>query len=568
MSVKNCPRCGTALKTAGDKFVCPSCRVSLVRKPKGDTTSDIRLADSSRPSAPELVLDFADQAAAPRPRSSSSPGIGRGLVLGGAALFLLLGTVLTGYAFTLTFSTSPEAPPIPVVQKPEPKPVETPAEDWRVTLRDLRELVTTPPATITQPPDYPKPDPNAAKVNKAIDNGVAFLKQTLNERSGVRYSGPIVSGLAGLTLLECGVPASDPLIQRLAEEIRNRASKLGATYQIATDIWFLDRLGEKRDHEVIRSLALRLIANQGPMAGWGYTSPPISVAEERRLVQLLAEQPLAGNWRESMAASLVPDKGGNAGVNGGRAPTRPSRMDQLPVFQWSPGKKLDWHPAGHEDNSLTQFAILALWAARKHGVPVERTLAFVEVRCRTYQNADGSWGYTLRTTARRDSMTCAGLLGLAVGRGLGKQSDPTKVDARDPAIEKALIYVGQIVGRKALNRGGTGKGRLIAAQAWGDLYFLWSMERMAVVYDLKTIAGKDWYAWGSEIILNSQAADGSWNEAFAGVPDTCFALLFLKRVNIVQDLTAQLRLLGKVKDPGHSKPAVILPGDVAKPDEP
>src|SRR5207253_796047 len=47
-------------------------------------------------------------------------------------------------------------------------------------------------------------------------------------------------------------------------------------------------------------------------------------------------------------------------------------------------------------------------------------------------------------------------------------------------------------------------GRLVGADGWGDLYFLWSMERMAVVYDLKTIAGKDWHTWGSEILMNAQ----------------------------------------------------------------
>src|SRR5262249_53995822 len=76
---------------------------------------------------------------------------------------------------------------------------------------------------------------------------------------------------------------------------------------------------------------------------------------------------------------------------------------------------------------------------------------------------------------------------------------------------------------------------------WGDLSFLWSLERMAVIYDLKLVDGKDWYAWGSEIILKHQGDDGSWSERFPGVPDTCFALLFLKRANVVKDLTDKLR---------------------------
>src|SRR5207302_1153787 len=90
----------------------------------------------------------------------------------------------------------------------------------------------------------------------------------------------------------------------------------------------------------------------------------------------------------------------------------------------------------------------------------------------------------------------------------------------------------------------------IHAKAYGDLYFLWSVERVAVVYDLRTIGGQDWYAWGVSVLLAHQAGDGSWKDAFPGPIDTCFALLFLKRVNVAQDLTKVLQGLGGARDPG------------------
>ena len=68
------------------------------------------------------------------------------------------------------------------------------------------------------------------------------------------------------------------------------------------------------------------------------------------------------------------------------------------------------------------------------------------------------------------------------------------------------------------------------------------MERVAVVYDLEKIGGKDWYGWGSQLLVESQNADGNWSDTFAGLPDTSFALLFLKRVNVVKDLTDKLAL--------------------------
>ena len=40
-----------------------------------------------------------------------------------------------------------------------------------------------------------------------------------------------------------------------------------------------------------------------------------------------------------------------------------------------------------------------------------------------------------------------------------------------------------------------------------------------------------------------QLPDGSWGERFPGVPDTCFALLFLRRANVVKDLSDKLQRL-------------------------
>src|SRR5262249_6483285 len=79
---------------------------------------------------------------------------------------------------------------------------------------------------------------------------------------------------------------------------------------------------------------------------------------------------------------------------------------------------------------------------------------------------------------------------------------------------------------------------------WGDLYLLWSIERVGVIYDVKDIqpgSGREWYPWGAEIIVANQKDTGEWDDRFPRVPDTCFALLFLKRADIAKDLTDKLR---------------------------
>ena len=71
---------------------------------------------------------------------------------------------------------------------------------------------------------------------------------------------------------------------------------------------------------------------------------------------------------------------------------------------------------------------------------------------------------------------------------------------------------------------------------------------VAVVYDLQKIGGKDWYDWASKAIVAAQKDDGSWADAVPGPVDTCFALLVLKRVNVVQDLTTEVKKLINLKD--------------------
>jgi hypothetical protein len=140
-------------------------------------------------------------------------------------------------------------------------------------------------------------------------------------------------------------------------------------------------------------------------------------------------------------------------------------------------------------------------------------------------------------------MTCAGLLGLAVGRTV--LAEPNGGQVRDPSIEKGVAFLAtQIDVPKA--QGSSGK--IIGADAHGDLYYLWSLERVAMVYDLKKIGGKDWYAWAARVLLASQKGDGSWAELYPGPIDTCFALLVLKRVNVAKDLTKDIKKVINIKE--------------------
>jgi hypothetical protein len=145
-------------------------------------------------------------------------------------------------------------------------------------------------------------------------------------------------------------------------------------------------------------------------------------------------------------------------------------------------------------------------------------------------------------------MTCAGLLGLAFGHGVsasaagGKPVPTGGVD--DDQVKRGLIHLSDLIAAEQSQPPGS--------QVEGA-YFLWSVERVGVTYNLRMIGDKDWYAWGSEPLMKNQKEDGSFSpnpKFFTPQVETCFALLFLKRANLAKDLTAKIEYLIDVKGVG------------------
>ena len=499
----------------------------------------------------------------------------------------------------------------------------------------------------------PLPPGDQIRVNEAIDKGVIFLRRTQGplgtwaedpKRHGVGYA-----ALPGLTLLECGVPASDPQVQRAAAFVRANCAKLDGTYELSLANLFLDRLGDPRDKPLIQMLALRLIAGQSTTGGWSYKCPLLNPVEQRQLLTVLQQLdppkpekpgqqvpgpggqpgrqvPSAGSPGHQQSRSDSPGRQTqpspgqdtpavrpagepadalsirrNLCIKADSPPPEPKRTvadrpadapkpkppaavvippnlrlvpvlndpDKLPLQD--PEAKGHTPTFGTTDNSNTQFAMLALWAARKHDVPVQRSLNPIVRRYRTSQNPDGRWGYHYRHGGGEGgspAMTCAGLIGLAMGHGIAEEPDAKERAARDELMQKGFLALYKLIGTP------TGRMQDVPMQ---NLYFLWSVERVAVLYNLPTIADKDWYRWGAEILVANQGPYGQWEGG--GYPgatpttDTCLALLFLKRVNLTRDLTARLTtdpnaINKQLQDQLPQKPLTPAPKEPVEPEEP
>jgi hypothetical protein len=450
------------------------------------------------------------------------------------------------------------------------------------------------------------------EIDAAVQKGADFLKQQYN---GVKFvEGPDGVGptaLAGLALLEAGTSVDDKAVKAITERVRDAAFSETHTYQISLCILYLDRLGEPGDVPIIQMLAVRLLMGQNSHGGWTYVCvDPVPQADEARL-------------RASLTVTELKAQGKNP-LPGGKADNTPGEKPKVgavgkldaEVEKYAAKLATSRQRLHGDDNSNTQFGVLGVWVARKHGVPVESALDLIERRFLAMQTANGGWPYSGRLPGS-PSMTCAGLIALATAVGRreehrmkaelstkpesksepktkpsdttkpssasedpffnpppkpddpffnppntepapktepkAKKADPPKGnnqkphDVRDIAIERGFAALASALAGEPPPGGPKGKGakpRVLGGLALGDrdFYFLWSMERVGVIYGIDKIGKFDWYDLGADELVNAQQASGGWGRGNrASIVDTSFAVLFLSRSNFVRDLSSKVQ---------------------------
>src|SRR6266404_5939387 len=387
------------------------------------------------------------------------------------------------------------------------------------------------------------------KIKYGIQNGLSFAKKCVDETTN---EGQLA--LAGLAMLEAGVDPTDEAIQKIAKRVRATAVEQASTYHLALSIMFLERMGQDVDDQLIQSMGVCLSAGQNAAGGWSYICPGPKADEVKRLAGAVNEANLKGS---KDPPKIKPSK--PAEEAGKSTQVDPEIADMVR----NPKKYLDYskvfNPAGQEDNSNTQFAILGLWAARRHGVPVETALSNAEARFRGTQ-MDGGWWYNSSTTNRQvtPSMTCAGLLALAVGighrserrlKGRIKFNPDGSVAAgagqETPGIPDPLKSDKEVqLGYKFLVNALGGRN---SADPRDNFYLMWSLERVCMVYGWAKLGNLDWHIWGADRILSTQNADGGWGGSpnsqmrTSNIIDTSFAIMFLCRANLVKDLTGMFK---------------------------
>jgi VWFA-related protein len=346
--------------------------------------------------------------------------------------------------------------------------------------------------------------PDDQEIARAISRGVAYLRE--QQSADGHWTEPSqpehrlgMTALAGLALMENGVADDAPAIKRARSVVVELAADSDQTYDLALAILFLARCQQGRRGEadpLIQSLGRKLA--RGDQEGiWTYTVPATG------------EEPVPS-----------PSKG-----------RRGERRK---------GARRNLFFAGQGDNSNTQFALLGLWAAGRHGYNPDEPLESIDQHFRSSQLSDGRWGYRVGMGGT-DSMTCAGLMGLAIAASRPGLAERQTARARgaalaaDPKFIAALKAVGEDAPRASVH---------------SDIYYLWSLERVCVALGLRSLDGFDWYAHGAGILLERQEDDGGWpGDRWGRQPGTALALLFLRKANLAFEIDRVLRLPGAGGDP-------------------
>jgi hypothetical protein len=185
---------------------------------------------------------------------------------------------------------------------------------------------------------------------------------------------------------------------------------------------------------------------------------------------------------------------------------------------------------GWWDLSNTQYAALGLRAAVALGANVPAPIwQLLYQAVRQMQHDDG--GFTYRPGQGKpsayESMTVAGIAVLQVCAQMLALDGPDK-QANDQRVARSWAW---LAGRK---------------DAIGDrrthniLYFLYGLERAAILSDVAQVGGIDWYEAGAALLCEQQLGGGGWwgqDEARSlgqrsprgHAVDTSFAVLFLRR---------------------------------------
>lgn len=321
-------------------------------------------------------------------------------------------------------------------------------------------------------------DLNPVAVKRSLEDGIAYLREKQQNDGGwPEYGNGENCGISALTVLalvSAGVEKDDQMIQRAMNYLRGYGP-----------------------HNVQRTYSMSLLT-----MAFCLVDPEQDALKIRSCVQWLEDSQKKGNQ-------------GKQHIGGWRYTA------ETPV----------------SDNSVAQFAILALYEAERVGISVDpdvwkRAMEYW-INC---QNRDGSWGYEPQPGGGSGngtgSMSTAGIASLIITSGMvdrgGAQVRGEQIlccqdfdDSTQERIRRGLAWMG-----KEFNADQNPKT--------GEMYYyyyMYGLERIGRLTASRFIGTHDWYRAGTEKLLIRKGNEGkNWSGGgFSEIVATDFALLFISK---------------------------------------
>ena len=346
-----------------------------------------------------------------------------------------------------------------------------------------------------------------AKVDAAIKKGVDFLRTAKSPdfHNGYKNSDVLILW----TLLHAGVPQDDPKFKSLLDGVMSEP--LEKTYKVALTAMCLEEIDRVKHQERIAQCAQFLVDNQCKNGQWNYGSPTEFAKDVK--VPSLPKAVASGGGASGPGVTMAKDG-------------KPKVLQHVAVKKMKEGPD-----AG--DNSNSQYAALGLRACYDAGVTLPEGVIVLAVKW---------WRESQFKDPKKDDKKVA--TGPAVsGKTEGwnykdeaSQADKPPYHAMTAGGVGSLVIYDYMLDRKwkddsFVKAGMNWLNVHFEVPPW-NTYFLYGLERAAILFGTEKIGDHFWYAEGATALINAQAADGSWGKDtdwFNTTWDTCFSVLFPRR---------------------------------------
>jgi len=343
-----------------------------------------------------------------------------------------------------------------------------------------------------------------AKVDAAIKKGIEFLR-TAPSPDYMKFGYKNSDVLILWTFIHAGVAHDDPKFKTLLDAVL--AEPLEKTYKVSLTAMCLEELDRVKYQERLAQCGQFLVDNQCKNGQWSYGSPT--------------------EFAKDVKVHAAPKAIAPAGAAGLAKDGKPRILQHVAVKKMKDGPDVG-------DNSNSQYAALGLRACFDAGVTLPEGVILLAVKW---------WRESQFKDPKKEKAAVASSASVS-GKVEGwNYKDEASLPDKPPYHAMTAGGVGALVIYDyMLDRKWKDDSFVKAGMNWltvhyevqpGNTYYLYGLERAAILFGTEKIGDHFWYAEAAGALVGSQHEDGSWGkgttEGFNTTWDTCFSVLFLRR---------------------------------------